>query len=730
MIVSRWSRDKEVKDLVDYFNQPDIMDGGWERLASKPQELRVVAAEVEHCRRDFVYFARNYAVIKTKDRKIIPFNLWESQELLLEKIYDLKAKSKPQKILICKARQLGFSTVIEAMMAWRVMFFENVNAIIVSHNPAHSVYLFNMLTLILDSLPWILRPMVLSRKIEEGLIFDNPNHEDRQLNPGLKSLVVVQAANQTSGVGQGYSIQAAHMSELGDWDDNAAKEIVDGDLGNAIADNPETFAFIETTAKGEGRYFHRLWKKAEELGDRSEWYPFFVPWFFERNRKVVDLGPNFKLEEPELHLRQKVLQQWLKCDKCGKFREATTLEGYRMEGLECPVCQKGILVSHELSDNQLAWIANKRLNASKDLESQKEYHQELPTTAQEAFVLSGIRVFPQDAMDWAEYCSDSANPIAKGFMDASGVFHGVSFEAGSAGKCPAPECTVNHEFDDMPLTVWEYPQANATYTIGVDVANGDGGDADYSVAFVNKVSNGYGPDEHVATLRSNEIDPITFAFPVAHLGQWYNEACLAIECNKFDTCFSWVRNQLQYTNIYRWKHVDSTNTNSNKWGWWTNQISRPRLYQTAIKFLKSKMWVVRSKNIVHEMNHFAKDDYEDKRVEHSLNEYDDELIAGMIALYTAHDQDYDNNLGFIPIRRSIDPATQAWAMRCRSCQFFWGANDPTNPAYCPQCFSPAIEGHKNALPSFAHNAIWEQLEGGGEEPQHFDMESLTPDLIG
>lgn len=712
--------------MVDYFNRAEIIDGGWERLSTKPDEVRVVAAEVERCRRDFVYFARNYAVIKTKDRKIIPFNLWESQELLLEKVQELKAKNKAQKVIICKARQLGFSTVIEAMMAWRVMFFENVNAIIVSHNPAHSVYLFNMMCLIYDSLPWILKPMILSRKIEEGLIFDNPNHDDRSMNPGLKSLVVVQAANQTSGVGQGYSIQAAHLSELGDWEDGAAREIIEGDLGQALADGPETFAFTETTAKGEGRYFHRLWMKQIELGESAEWYPFFVPWFFERNRKLIPLPENFKLEEPEMRIREKVLQQWLRCDKCGKFRESVDLNGFDLSGSVCPVCNVGSLQPHELSDEQLGWIANKRKNASKDLESQKEYHQELPTTAIEAFQLSGVRVFPQDAMDWAEYCVETSKPLAKGFMDNSGAFHGVDYET---GLCPCKDCNVNHEFDDMPLVVWEYPESGRNYTIGVDVANGDGGEGDYSVAFVNKVSDGYGPDEHVATLRSNQIDPITFSFPVAHLGFWYNESLMAIECNKFDTCFSYVRNQMQYPNLYRWKHIDSTNQNSNKWGWWTNQISRPRLYQTAIKFLKSKVWVVRSPNIVREMQHFSKDDYEDRRVEHSLNEYDDELIAGMIALYTAHDTDYDSNLGFIPIKRTTDPKLSQWSMRCNSCNFFWGASDPSSPGVCPQCFSPRIEGNKNVIVTHTANEEWGKLDAGEEPAERIDIDSLVPDLM-
>jgi len=1097
--MNSWQKDPGIVELVEYFNQQDVIAGGWPRLASKPNELKVVSQEIIRCRENFRYAARNYFHIQTKDRRIIPFNLWESQELLLEKVESIKAKQRAQKVLILKARQLGFSTLIEALLAWRVMYFQNVSAIIVSHAPHHSVSLFDKMCLIYDMLPWWMQPMCLSRKIEEGLKFDNPEHETRSFMPGLKSSVVVQSANQTTGVGQGYTIQAAHLcltpdsmirigqggykriveispsdkvltscgrmanvkaiwksdrgpeetseigiwsnpfrlrltkdhpvlteygykeassikigdwvrypvrkiskeivefevinnatggvrcgrdarirkevhpmnyewgwffglyvaegslgwnrrlkteyqacrisiaihqeevpevmaglekcfpdrkltakyrttsktatieinhsglaryidrtfghtdsktipdwvwnggeefcrgivsgylfgdghvaadraiyatsvrpaitmqlrdlvaslgfgwssichrdaglhygrnckeawtwilcstvavdvarllgkeispplyqsgsgsyrphwrysedkgfvelevddvqvgtcnefydlevdaeehsfttfqfcvknSETADWEDTAAKQIIEGDLAYALAEGPETFAFIETTAKGEGRYFHRLWQKAEELGDDSEWYPFFVPWFFERNRKVIDLGHNFRIEDPELKIREKVFQQWLCCAECGKFREAVDSRGVQLEGDSCPVCLTGKLEPYRLTDNQLGWIAIKRKNSSKDLETLKEYHQELPTTAAEAFVLEGVQVFPIDALQFAEDCIETHKPIAKGFMDNTGVFHGVSYENG--GRCPSRECDVDHQYDDMPLTVWEYPQPGCSYTIGVDVANGDGGQGDYSVAFVNKVSDGFGPDEHVATMRSNEIDPISFAFPTAFLGMWYNEALMSIECNKFDTCFSYVRNQMQYPNLYRWKHVDSTNPNSNKWGWWTNQTSRPRLYQTAIKLLKSKLWVVKSPNILREMKHFQKDDYEDRRVEHSLGEYDDELIAGMISLYCSHDSDYDNNLGFIPVRMSRSTAVLPYAMHCMTCNFYWGASDPT--VQCPQCGSPVTRGSKNIIPDFSANREWTNLASGSEdEPQQeLDFEHM------
>lgn len=1058
-----WTRDPGIDELIEYFDRREIRAGGWERLASKPGELKVVMGEIERSRKDFSYASRNYFWITNKYREDVPFKLWPSQELLLEKVNELKAKNKPQKLIILKARQLGFSTLIEAMIAWRTIFYSNVNSLIVSHAPHHAAFLFTIMTHILEKLPWFLAPMIRSHKIEEGLVLENADPENSGQHPGLNSRVVVQAANQLTGVGQGYRISACHASEIADWDDNAARQILEGDLAYALADNVETFAFIETTAKGSGRYFHKMWENQVELGEEAEWMPCFFPAFMEKGRTVVVLPENWKPDDPEITLRNKIRAQWLQCDNpdCARFRE-TVHNKINLSDSLCPVCRKGIMTPYELTNGQLAWMKGKRLNAQKDLDSLKEYHQELCvagearvsipkfgilelaacsaearragyqwhyngeketvlvrtylgrelictedhqialanggwvtaqessskmiqlfqpqfalntyhvkyspipslecsieineqmglflgyfmgdgcygkdridvaidakdedvveeivrvleatigrtprvtrkggmvlvssscvkwkellihlgaiklwdsnqwgykrnvcvpecifrsprpvvanflsalfecdghaykeavrtklftkydefardvqllllgfginahitkatkqgggklkqrsytgnevtlkcaasnefharigfrgarkksglvrgpskmgkpgfqnlmedavvsvspagersvydmtvpvfssysangvmvhncSTPEESFQLSGVQVFPYDAMEWARDCVESYAPIAHGFMDREGVFHGIS---AATGRCPVQSCDVDHSYDDMHTTLWNEPERDANYTLGVDVAEGLGGEADYSTIFVNKISQYGAPDEQVALFRSNTIDPVSFAFPIVALGKWYNEAMVSIEVNKYDTTFTWVRNQLQYSNLYRWKHVDSTNPHSNKWGWETNLKSRPRLYQTATKFLKAKMWIVKSKNFYKEMQHFQKEDYEDRRVEHSLGEYDDELIAGMISLYCSHDLDYDDNLGFIPIRKTGgDLSTYPWVMSCLKCNHAWGSTDPTSDRHCRKCFSPYVRGDRQAISLIeSSNKEWEDM---------------------
>src|SRR5207245_2367666 len=166
-----------------------------------------------------------------------PFRLWESQELILDKLYKLRAKNKIQKLMVLKGRQLGCSTLIEGLIAWRTMYFPNVNAMVLSNVPKHAEYLYNIMLHVYDQLPWWMQPMLSSRKQDDGLHFQNPNQEARRTDPGLNSLVIVQAANQVSGVGQGYRLNAVHGSEYADWEEWRAREIIDGDMVHALAEN-------------------------------------------------------------------------------------------------------------------------------------------------------------------------------------------------------------------------------------------------------------------------------------------------------------------------------------------------------------------------------------------------------------------------------------------------------------------------------------------------------------
>ena len=691
MAESRWHQDLEVAQLIEHLNQPDKFEN---HSNLTPAEVRVILRELDHCRRDFVYAARNYFWITTKKLQNKLFSLWPSQELILEKVLELKAKNQPQKIIIIKSRQLGCSTLIEALIAWRTMFSSNINALVVSYDKAHtSDVLFPIMCFIYDNMPWWLKPMCAQRKADELLYFDNPKPELRSLDPGLNSKVFVRGAN-SSGVGQGIRLSAVHISEFCDFDDRIAKAIIDEDMVNALVEDENTFAILESTAKGANRYGHKLWKRCMELvgSDESEWYPLYLPWFFEDTR-VRPVTVNWRVETPEHRMREKVESEWVRCQNsdCLQYHYRYMKKVDRADSI-CPTCNVGTLSPYSLTDEQLCWYQNRRKNSDRDEESSKLLKQEISTTAEESFQLQGYQVFGPKAQDFANI--NVRNPIAEGDFDKAGRFHGCNTHRPKNKRgfypCFQEDCELDHTYDDVPMKVWEWPRPEAEYCVGADLSEGLGGKSAYSVGVVIRFSTTGGSDCQVATWRANTIDPIAFAYKLNNLGLMFNGALMSVECNRYDICLGTLRYQLGYPNMYRWKHIDSMNIMSNKLGWWTNVSSRPRLWQTFKRWLQQELFIVRSRNLAEEMKNFVKNEEDSYSAGGDQDEYDDELLACMISLYTAHEGDWNDSLGMIAPKAELGREDAAYVMRCQNCNREWWANTVEDKAIDPSEFKPEV----------------------------------------
>lgn len=691
LVTQQRPRDPGIKELIEALDAR--MDDCWDEdrkrhridLLSR-KEYDIATGELSKCQDDFSYASRNYFKIVTKKGDDVPLRLNESQELVLETMRRIQAKGKSQRIMIIKSRQLGMSTLIEALIAWRTMFFPNARAIVVSDNSDNAADLFGKMLHIYDHMPWWLKPMIDRRKEDKGLKFDNPDESARSKEPGLQSSVSVQAATQITGVGQGRSINSAHLSEFADWQEDKAIEIIQEDIGNALAEDPYTFAFLESTAKGSGTFAHKMWRRQVALGELAEWVPLFIGWFFDREHFVAP-PKGWRPDQAHRDLKERISHDWVRCTSCQIYREI----GHNTEsivGSQCWSCRKGTFEPVILSDGQLYWRNNKAANSSMDAKTRKTFLQEQASTSEEAFQVSGYTVFPNECIEYVASTIDKRleenGGAMVGHFDEKGRYHAMAH--GAKGRhCAVTGCAFDHTHDPNHLKVWQLPVEGAQYVIGADVAEGLGGSADYSVAFVNRLGGFGGQDLHVATFRSNEIGPLEFGDFLNFLGRWYNEALMSVEVNKYDSCFTQVRQFHQYPNNYRWKHVDTTNVNSNKWGWWTTLTTKPRLYQTGAMWLRKRQWIVRDEEFYEEMLTFQKLDPEDRAVGSEAGFHDDVVMAGLIALYTSHDLDWDENLQYIPTPNSkagIIGGDQ-WYMTCQRCGFHWSAASPDAYKKCP-----------------------------------------------
>ena len=205
------------------------------------------------------------------------------------------------------------------------------------------------------------------------------------------------------------------------------------------------------------------------------------------------------------------------------------------------------------------------------------------------------------------------------------------------------------EYDYEPwngkLLMWEAPENGETYAIGVDPAEGVGGDN--SVCEVIKVGNLKHPDIQVAEFACNYLDPTDFSGVVNHLGKFYSgpdgdHAFLTLECNApcGDVMMNDLYNRYDYSNVFIWKAYDKrTNIYTNKLGWWTNRTTRPKLIARGLHAFSYGDLIVNSSYLLGEMQDFQRDPLLAKARAVS-GKHDDRIMALLMGYWGAHDEEF------------------------------------------------------------------------------------------
>ena len=236
----------------------------------RPPSATRLSLKSASARRNFAYAARNFFWILPKRGAEGPFQPWESQELVLDVMAKMRAAGKAQRLMIIKARQLGMSTLIEALIAWRTMFFPNARGLVVSDDQDNSAELFSKLLHIYDHMPWWLKPMLDRRKEERLLVFDNPDDDMKDKEPGLRSRVSVQSASKMTGVGQGRTLRLRPRFRIRRLPGSARHGDYPG--GSPQCDRPTTpihSRFWNLQPRAPGATLTKFWRKQCELCERG-----------------------------------------------------------------------------------------------------------------------------------------------------------------------------------------------------------------------------------------------------------------------------------------------------------------------------------------------------------------------------------------------------------------------------------------------------------------------------
>lgn len=296
-------------------------------------------------------YIENCLKIKTKSGTVVPFRLNDAQRKLYAVAKRQQDAGKPVRLIILKARQLGFSTLTEGLIFHACATRKNVNALIVAHREDATANLFRMSKLFYDELPAPVKPMLRASNAQE-LVFENPSklRSEREARPGLRSRIRCATAGGR-GIGRSDTLQCVHLSEYAFWPDGAdGKASTIAGILQAVPSLPGTMVVIESTANGFEDFKER-WDAA--VAGENDFEPVFFAWF----------------ENPDYSMPV-------------------------VPGTEWTPEERDLKAAYQLTDEQLQWrrwcIAN-NCGGSLDM-----FRQEYPASPGEAFLHSGTGVFDNE----------------------------------------------------------------------------------------------------------------------------------------------------------------------------------------------------------------------------------------------------------------------------------------------------------------------------------------------
>lgn len=214
------------------------------------------------------------------------------------------------------------------------------------------------------------------------------------------------------------------------------------------------------------------------------------------------------------------------------------------------------------------------------------------------------------------------------------------------------------------LLLFALPEPGATYTIGVDVAEGLG--KDRSVIEVIRNGDRKRPDEQVAEFASDYHDMMELSPLISTIGHFYRddegeEALVNIELNgPGDSTLQDLRYRLDYSNFFIFKRYDKRNTALTQYlGFVTTPTARKKLIGRGMHAIKRGDLIVHSEFLLDEMADFQKDHYLAKAQAIS-GTHDDRVMALLLANWAAHDDELLAGDDIAEERRLLAHAQGKW----------------------------------------------------------------------
>jgi hypothetical protein len=614
-----------------------IDESGAQTREFTPDESEFVLSERILCKFDFRYWVERYGYCYADDARgsIHRVTLWQSQTALINLLGTLEDDMYARRdqgetsfdglcVIVHKARQLGFTMLIQLLAVQRINFYGGIRGVTGSVNDEKTQLIYiDRFKVALDRQPWWLA----TPKVEDV--------KDRGLKLANNSRMQLQDATQKAGFAQGNQYDFAHLSECASWPDPANQ--IQNHFFPTIPRSIRASAFLEGTAQSLSRGGPIWWKRAFEqaaAGRLGRWHALFIPWYAEPGKYRAYPHEGWAPSPATLHHAELVE------NSSPRFMSGKTIR---------------------LSPEQLYWY-EREYESARESGALNLFLANYCATPEESFQHGGVSTFSMDVLQSQQaHCFD---PVPYELYDPLVVTPDRIYLSDTPGA-PQPYTISPHTLTPVRLgpadplddprgliLVWEPPDPRASYFIGVDTAGGIPNWSRHS-----RTQNDDTSDNGVISIwrhaRTGDVQVAEYAGPVEEqtlalyaylLGRMFagadetGEAPMIIEvAPKGLACQQALAYQYGYSNFYRWQRIvdgvliDDTD----QFGWQSNRRSMQALWAHGRYHINQSRVIVRSRWLVSELRTCINDPLKHRAAAMS-GFHDDRVIAAMLALWMAN----------------------------------------------------------------------------------------------
>lgn len=509
-------------------------------------------------RADFYLNFLQSLTIRTKEATLAPFQLNQAQRLVWETYFAPRLTARePMRFIVLKARQMGISTLIQGLLTSRFIWDAHVNEKTIAHEADSTKNIWSMA----------------ERMVEHSQFQAYIRKAGKVMDLGGSTYTCATAGSPHAT--RSMNLTCLHLSEVAFWKHPEAWLAA----MQTVPARGESWIFVESTANGkveDGELFYKEWRRAQ--AGESRFTPIFLPWF---------------------RLDEYCLEHYAYREEVG----ANAPDLLVLDDLDPE--EQALKKTFQLSAGQLAW---RRLIIEDNCRGDVElFHQEYPSTPEEAFIQSGRPLFG----------SRDLLPYHRGITD------GTRYRIDVDGQLV--EDTSGY------VELWKQPEVGHQYLIGADTSMGfeDEGHSRSAAEILDL--------DTMEQVGEYDCTSPTYAMArhLAVLGRYYNEALLAPEITASGggggrELLVYLLKDHHYYRIYRYKQVDHIKPDPGRmWGWETNSKTRPRMISRLVECIKEKACIIHSEALLNQLQSFGESDT--GRVE-ALSGHDDLLFAFGIAV--------------------------------------------------------------------------------------------------